>query len=204
MDHDRFDTVTRALAAGASRRGLLTRLTMGVLAALLLARGSHDVEAKPCPPCRKKKKGRCKGRKPNGTPCENGRGVCQSGSCGCAGGSVCARNEVCQGGICFPKGTCPQGAQACVPETGTKCGLDCFCVQSAEGNTVCIESAGLCGAIPVGCDSKETCSSCQTSADCASGQACIDISGCCEGQNTADPLPAGTKVCVDPCSEPDA
>jgi hypothetical protein len=67
VDHHRFDTLTRALASGASRRVLLVRLTPGVLMALPLL-GNDDAAAKPCPPCRKKKRGKCRKKRPDGTP----------------------------------------------------------------------------------------------------------------------------------------
>ena len=56
---DRFGALARRLAVTASRRGLLARLTTGLAATIALA-DRDGVVAKSCPPCRKKKHGRCK------------------------------------------------------------------------------------------------------------------------------------------------
>jgi hypothetical protein len=177
------------------RASLMTLGAMGLAGfTALTSRGVAEAKKKKrkkCGPCRTKKKGKCKKQKPDGTPCEDGGGLCQDGSCGCGGGPVCPSREVCQAELCFPQGTCPAGTQTCVPETGTLCGDGCYCAQSAEGHTVCIESGGLCF-LPT---------TCETSADCATGQACVDFSGCCSPP-LGSPFPPGTKVCADPCAAP--
>ena len=91
MDGFRFDDLTRLLAVNRSRHELTRlfgRFTLsGSLALLRMA----DAEAKrkrkkACPPCKKRKQGKCKGNQPLGTPCEGGR--CDgAGTCISPGGS---------------------------------------------------------------------------------------------------------------------
>lgn len=118
MNRDRFDTLSRALASGASRRGLLARLTTGVLAALPLALGNDEAEAKPCPPCRKKKRGTCKQKRPNGTACGACR-ACQGGQCEfLPAGVSCGTGKTCQRGVCAD---CAPGLSPCTPDPFNAC-----------------------------------------------------------------------------------
>lgn len=57
-----------------------------------------ETEAKGCPPCRRKKRGACKKKKPNGTPCGACR-ACRGGRCvaRCDGDACCGSNEGCDG-----------------------------------------------------------------------------------------------------------
>ena len=84
-----FDALTRSLAESHSRRGI-TRLLggLGLSATLpaLLGLLSPDATAarkkhkkKPCPPCKKRSKGRCKKKLRDGTACRGG--TCRGGSC---------------------------------------------------------------------------------------------------------------------------
>jgi hypothetical protein len=84
------DRLARFLAANGSRRVLLGTALTGVLTPL-----GHDVTAaknkkkrdasaaknrkKACPPCKKRKQGKCKANVADGTACAGG--ACQSGSC---------------------------------------------------------------------------------------------------------------------------
>lgn len=198
-----FTPLLRLLTARPSRRGIVpTLLSLGFGASLGVDLTS-EAEAKRCSPCRKKKRGKCKRKRPNGTPCADGRGACEGGSCACGAGPVCPPRQTCVAGDCFPQGTCPAGTRACVPETGTPCGDDCFCVLTAEEQTVCVESGGLC-ILFSNCETAAECSTCQTSADCATGEACIDVSGCCDGVLRDTPVPPGTKTCARSCPTPDA
>jgi hypothetical protein len=85
MDAARFDRLTCILSLGVSRRRLVPGLTSGLLAALLLGRLHADSDArkkrnkKPCPPCAKRRHGRCKKSLADGTPCPTG--TCQAGAC---------------------------------------------------------------------------------------------------------------------------
>jgi hypothetical protein len=202
LDANRFDTLLRSVNEAASRRGIVRALAGLALGGMLPAR-TTETAAKSCPSCRKNKHGVCKGKKPNGTPCEARRGVCQGGTCRCGGGPPCPPGQVCESGNCFPQGTCPAGTRACLPLPSTACGDDCFCGLSAGGNTLCFESGGLCIKFS-DCETAAECSECRTSADCVIGQACVDVSGCCEGTLRETPVPAGTKACAVPCFDPDS
>jgi hypothetical protein len=126
--------------------------------------------------------------------------ICCSGSCvnpqtnethcgTCANG--CTGNDACQRGTCFPRSICPANADLCgapnivCHQTDT---TPCECVTSTEGNTFCAVQETFCVTPPAPC---------QTSANCVSGEACVDISGCC-----GDSLPPGTKTCMSPCPDP--
>src|SRR5215217_8689977 len=91
MDGTRADTLARSLTAAGSRRGALAVLS-GALGLILGASSIDEAEAKKkCPPCRKRKHGTCKRKKPNGTPCP-GFGTCQGGKCVvpvCSGKNYC-------------------------------------------------------------------------------------------------------------------
>lgn len=81
MDAACFDRLARSLTTIGSRRRALTAVVSGALGVLSLA-GPDDIEAKkkkPCPSCRKRKKAKCKGKLPDGTPC--GNGICSAGTC---------------------------------------------------------------------------------------------------------------------------
>ena len=175
MDADRFDTLTRAVTATGSRRTLTQALAALTLGGALGSVGTADVAAKTkkkkaCPPCKKRKQGKCKGTKPDETACTGG--TCQSGSClaapsaqpaptcsdgikngaetgvdcggscpACANGQTCAARTDCASARCA-SGTC----QACV--TGD-CGPSCLC-----RNGVCTrtngEVASFCALCPAG------------------------------------------------------
>jgi hypothetical protein len=81
MDGIRFDTLTRALTAAGSRRHAVTTALIGGLSLALGASSVEDAAAKkkPCPPCKKRKQGKCKKKLPDGTGCPGGS--CQNGSC---------------------------------------------------------------------------------------------------------------------------
>jgi hypothetical protein len=210
MDSDRFDSLARSLLAGLNRRTLLGAAFAGVLGIIRDGTIEAKNKKKKCPPCKKRKKGKCKGKKPDGMACrggscQNGRCVsgCPNGATSCGGvcanlqsdeancgscGTSCAANEVCQTGRCFPRGICPSFTQIC---TGAQhsCAATCKCASSVEGNTLCVQNEPFCSApLPF----------CQTSANCAPGKACIDVSGCCSNPK----LPAGSRVCLAPCAAP--
>jgi hypothetical protein len=117
MDHDRFDTLTRNLVRAASRRGLLSRFASSALAAMLFTPGD-EAAAKSCPPCRKKKRGRCRKKRPDGTPCGACR-ACQDGRCADLPlGTSCGTGKSCQGGVCA---ACDSGLTPCTPGPGNTC-----------------------------------------------------------------------------------
>jgi hypothetical protein len=116
MDQERFDHITRTLATGQSRRGLLKGLTGTAIGGLLVAAGIGETAAKPEVPCKAPNAKYGKGR--NAVCCTPGQtynastnacitptpctpdctGKCGGASDGCTG--TC--NATC------PSTTCPQ------------------------------------------------------------------------------------------------
>src|SRR5690349_5934709 len=72
MNGTRFDRLTLALGARHGRRHIGLLLLGWGLGGSLATRGESAAKKKPCPACRTRKKGTCKGKQPDGTPCENG------------------------------------------------------------------------------------------------------------------------------------
>jgi hypothetical protein len=161
MDAIRFDRLTRAVSINllAPRRAALSALGGG-LVALLTRFGIDDVEAKKkkkkktCAPCRKKKKGKCKGKKPDGTPCGNGK-VCQGGACvcpaGCCTNADCGDDQTCVDGTCI----CPAGTVRCDANCfpGTECCSDIDC----DGDLECTGGFCLCPGGAITCGADECC-----------------------------------------------
>lgn len=90
MDATHFDAFSRSLTALGSRRSALATALAGGLGTL--ATGSTEANKKKnCSPCEKRKKGKCKKKKPDGTVCAGG--TCQGGRCvaspGCGAGGPC-------------------------------------------------------------------------------------------------------------------
>jgi hypothetical protein len=139
------------LARTFSRRVLGEVFTGFLLTSALAGRfGAPDARArKSCGRCRTRQKGKCKGRKPDGTRCSPDK-VCQRGQCRsdlckidgikngaetdidcggscrrCAPGKICTGRNDCATALC-PSGTC----QACT--VNTQCGSD------ANGPFVCV------------------------------------------------------------------
>jgi hypothetical protein len=126
----------------------------------------------------------------DGTACEKGSS-CHSGSCACPTGTggfpTCTSTQVCQASgsgtnICFPQSTCLTNAAAC--PTATSCGTNCRCGVTKEGQTVCWNDLNFCTVL----------NPCTSSAGCAVGRVCVDVSGCC-----SPPQPAGSGNCVARC-----
>jgi hypothetical protein len=210
MDADRFDTLTRSLVSGRSRRGLMTGLA-GLFGSLGLALGSYDVEARKKKRKRKKKKKKKKkGAEatapppppppllsppppPPNTP-PPPPGPCD----GLDDWDSCGVGLFCQGGACLSgAGSCEAGADHCALNcTGGNCpcapalGLNCLCHQTLAGATRCGRSAG--------CD------------DCEDDQDCIDLFGpgaFCVARNEGVCAPTGcpgdppVNFCGRPCAE---
>jgi hypothetical protein len=149
-------------------------------------------------------KGKCK-PKAAGAPCTTfAGGFCVNGSCvnpqtdeaNCGAlGTACGPTQVCQAGSCFAKSTCPATTPivVCPGMLATFCGGGgmCRCVQSTEGNVVCLSFAGAQCPPPVG-----NAAPCTTSATCPPGAACADMAGCCGGGDA--------KTCLPQCPTPDA
>jgi hypothetical protein len=154
MEHDAFDSLTRFLTGAQprsmTRRGI-TRLLGGLALGgplTLLGFAEADAKKKPCPPCKKRKHGKCKTKLPNGTPCKGG--ACDSGRCVAAPATGCVAQ--CSGKVCGPDGC---GGQ-CGPGCATGCCKDGACV---AGNTEA--TCGLHG---------ETCQACDANSSCPFGE----------------------------------
>ena len=145
MDSDRFDTMTRILHnARARRNALVTLLGLSGSVGFSLAETVAAKKKKSCPPCKKRKKGKCKKKLPDGAACAGG--TCQSGTCvappappSCVGqpdNAPCGSDGRCRLGECQPHPTClgidgnctSPGAQCCsdscapFPPQGSFCG----------------------------------------------------------------------------------
>jgi hypothetical protein len=150
MDGEDVDRLARALSQGITRRGALAFLS-GLLSAehggsSARPRRTHRQEWEKvggaaqsqrksrnhaCPPCKKKKNGKCTHRKRDGTACPGG---------------------TCQGGRCIPTPTPP------IPD-GPRCGTGGRCLvfisdtlDRYQGNLILFDPAGLSGL--VGADAK--------------------------------------------------
>lgn len=101
MDGIGFDRLVKALATSGVRRQALRASVGGALAATLAginqAAEAGKKKKKSCPPCKKRKQGKCKKKLPDGTACEGG--TCQDGKCvGCSDFTEsCASSAECCG-----------------------------------------------------------------------------------------------------------
>jgi hypothetical protein len=180
--HDaRFDALTRAVTSAHSRRGALSTLLGGTLGLLGLAETtarkhrSHHTTKKSCPPCTKRKHGKCKAiKRLNGTDCPSG--MCRDGSCvlsveqtpTCPAGA-CSRNSPCGSGCvcldigggtkrCLALGTCSDAGDC----TAGSCGSGCTCVNPGGRKSGCAST--------VGCPTVK----CTANSDCGSDCLCIN------------------------------
>ena len=101
MNARSFDALTRSLVVGATRRRLLAGLAASLGGAIAPVLAIQEANAKHCPPCRKKKRGHCKRKKPNGTPC--------------------GEEKTCQGGKCKPCVPPGPGSPFCTPAAADPC-----------------------------------------------------------------------------------
>jgi hypothetical protein len=217
MDGTQFDLVSRALSGTPSRRGV-ARVVLGLLlGAALASQGGTSVDAKrkkkPCGPCKRRKKGRCR-PKPDNTSC-GGAKICQGGACVCP--TECCRNadcggcELCQGGQCVNTclgGRICQGVLCACPGGTKECQGTCIpnnqcCGACPQGQTCCT-NVGLCkdlrndadfcgGCANSACPGGAFCANGDCGLACQVGQACFE--GCTCGTR-ADPAHDDEAVCA--------
>jgi hypothetical protein len=135
MNTNRFDALTKAWIAEASRRRTLAGVLAAAIGALGLASAEEAAAAKSgkckkkCGQCNFCKKGKCKPLE-GGTPCTGGNGDCTCDR-SIEGNGFCAANVIlkCFQGACATSGECGagrhcvrcsgSGATTCAPECGT-------------------------------------------------------------------------------------
>ena len=172
MDGTRFDSLTRILTDSRSRRGALASLLGGTLGLVGLTQ-TEARKKKPCPPCKKRKHGKCKANLPNGSGCPGG--TCQNGACvtactrncasktcgtdGCGGScGSCIAPQTCGGG--GTPGQCGGGASAtCTTSQDCRDTSNMECRHDLGSICVCREATFDCGTGP--------CWPCCATADCA-------------------------------------
>ena len=218
MDAHRFDALARTLTTAGSRRRALNGLLSGTLGLVLTASTVEDVAAKkPCPPCKKRKQGKCKKKLPDGSPCSGG--TCQSGSCVAAG---CERNcdrkicgsDGCGGscGTCVAPETCQNGdcrcTRNCAPDGCGPDGCGGFCGSCNDGTCTpsgvctCVIGTELCkGSCVDTCDVESTrnpdnCRCCVLNGESGYDSQTSCVAGCCSEKCDPDPSRPGQWKCV--------
>lgn len=160
MDAERFDSFTRSLTTGGSRRRAMTTFVGGAMSLLALV-GTQDVSAgdsgkcKPsCGECQQCDKGKCK-RKNGKKRCKNGKCVAKTNGTACTTGT-------CQ------NGTCIAAIQLQFCAAAAECGNDssgnmCACRDHESGQKACSKNGpGDVHFFPAGtpcsvCQNPETC-----------------------------------------------
>jgi hypothetical protein len=178
MDNARFDDLTQRLASTLSRRR-----SLGLVALLGLHQVAPVPEAaakKKCPPCKKRKQGKCTRNKPDGTAC-GGLKVCHHGRCQCPNGM-----KPCRSGDCIAKELCcPGPARICgIGTIVDPCGVSqrCRCQDNLAGVTMCGFANGVCG-----CTRDVECTDFGAGAYCGNAEGC----GC----------PPGIGMCMTACED---
>jgi hypothetical protein len=163
MEADRFDRLTRILAAAPTRRRVVG-LALGSLLAILgdaasEAKGKHSrkqdksrtkraraqarpvcTPPEPCELCQSCFKNTCRA-KATDTGCSGCR-QCQGGQCvDKANGTRCGKGQTCQGGVCRQVAVCA-GRNQCGSSTEHRCDREgattqCFCYETVEGESIC-------------------------------------------------------------------
>lgn len=171
MNPSRLDHLIIALTEVLSRRAIARSTFASLLGISTVAvADAKRTKKKPCPPCKGRRKSRCKKPLPDGTPCDGG--TCQAGSC------------IPSPPVLPPP---PPPAPKCEPadgvKNGTETGIDCggLCKRCSNGQ---------------GCLTRDDCLSafcannvCQ---ECGVNQCGGDINGECICQA---PTGGGTNIC---------
>lgn len=209
MDADRFDRLTRDLAARFPRRGALRRLGGLAVGALLAARAAEPAAAQTCGPNEKPCTVRRNGKTrticlplgqccPNERSCNDGTcagpGACCSGETPCPRGSAgpfvacvvgqcCPDEKQCPGGSCVKKVDCCDGERACTKKVNGK--PRTFCIPDSD----CCPNEKRCA--DGGCVKSPNCCpderSCTTKANGTTRVTCISNQNCCPDQKQCSP-----------------
>ena len=161
------------------------------------------IAKKKCPPCKKRKKGKCKKTLPDGTACAGG--TCQGGRCGatapppgptctCSGGTcsstgqcICPVGRPCSPGVCCPNGQACSGESCGACPVGiTPCDVTVVCGQTSGGQPcACATSAAGVGRCVAATTDLIHCFVCSTDAQCdtalglsAGSAVCLSGTGC--------------------------
>ena len=194
MDGQRFDELTRTLAMGASRRGVLRGVAGGIGAALLAALGRRPGAAAPnacAQACAFEPKG------PRQAACKQACRQCNGNF-----NQVCFGNQItcCAGGeCCFDEQTgnvtCSTQLPAC-PDPLVRSGCACVCPTDCESGEFPDPDQG-CNCVPLpSCDAGGAPDNCVTGAvaDCGPDGAC----GCVE--NVDGGTTCIERMCGTPCT----
>jgi hypothetical protein len=177
MDADRFDSLARSLRDAASRRtiiGLLAGSTLGGAlasptvshAAVRNRNRNRNRNRRKCRPCRTRKNGTCRGKRPNGT--------------------ICGVDQVCRGGKCVSAGDphipgCSTSNDFCSGDQAACLGTpECGCFVTVESDTICGNLTHF-----QGCPAATSCTS---SDDCHDVEFCVALPCCPEGKAVCVPL----------------
>jgi len=193
VEDTRFDDVVKKLGILTSRRLSLGAMLAGVLGLRGLAevnvrkgagknpfqvdgrRGktyglAANAKKKSCPPCKKRKKGKCKAKLPDRTPCPGGS--CLSGNCVAAAPPECVTAATC------PTPSASQECQQATCDNG-KCGFG-----PKPAGTVCHGGPGSCIAGSCVCLNAVNGICCTTQGDCpapSASQPCAQAAICLNG-----------------------
>jgi hypothetical protein len=193
-----------------SRRGVLAGLVSGLLAALPLALGVDDTEAKKKRGKKKKKKTKQPLPSPLPPPALNVYGCVDAGQA-CRGDSALCCSGICQGAppqpgqadtsvcVAHKSGICYADSNSCTLAAAVRCD------PSDPNNTSCIctlttGNAGFCADFTNAFPPSATCRFCSVDTDCHAefgpGAACIVLGGHC----TAHCAATGRTACMPPCA----
>ncbi len=214
MDGNRFDDITRRLAADASRRSFLKR-TAATIAALAGLSGVTATEAarRPTPT---PKPVNCPGSQTwNGSACACPGGTIACGPDCCPAGATCCDNACCYGTcygeeLCCPtgqlicNGACLALGQCC---SNGDCAAGFACIDNAcicQASTSCATAGQECGTFNDNCGVINDCGACTEPETCGGGGT-PGVCGCtstvsCEGKCGVVTSECGTVTdCGNPC-----
>ena len=210
MDPDRFDALARFLSHTGSRRRAAAALG-GVFGGVFSMSSLEEAAAKKkCPRCKKRKNGKCKKNKPDGTACAGG--TCQGGRCQSAGNppaDPCPGQKPCKGGCiatgqCCISADCPSGYQCCSDAcSDTKKPADAFCFTHAECcSDFCRSSRLGVSACAATCRGQQ----CTLAEGCCRGFTCLNVDsttgfGTCGGcRHGGSPCESDADCCFSACT----